>query len=547
MMCETAYPTFGVDPMTGEFMSTDDETPPCKKCRCHGKVREFKIIKPCTICAMKNKGKWGWEEGHLGEEDYLQNENGALPGRCGVQECLKRNKIAGEFTGNESKTLNEQVILGFAQYALYNHLKWNDILYPSEGVQQNHEEYKRKYCPEDTSDIDDHGAMDNAWFWWKMIPRGICLSNRLNNILKQMIVLFHDSQHENCVVQTTQKLNGELSDDIWSDFFDTYVEPIHVAHLFMITLEKLIECDDEVEYNLVNIYPNDILADDFGAIDRKWINETSSYLQYGVNFLKYIFYKKINYEIEENEPSREKTKVVKIIDRDMFGTYLDDVTEYDWIMSRPWYRRNDIWYPVPNIIEANGEDRRRNGWEKELWNFGVNDDLHVVNFLQDEVRSFLGFSSTYFWEDILRGTNDILESDYENERSFNQYLQSIDPSEVEDYHSITMVVNDEDDWARGAAVWMNDLEEWNALPVARQLVFENDNDSDISISDDESIEYEPSEIQRNTDASEKKLTDVIEKLKELQVFVDDSIKTTVTEGQYLELVNKILDVYKTAK
>ena len=40
----------------------------------------------------------------------------------------------------------------------------------------------------------------------------------------------------------------------------------------------------------------------------------------------------------------------------MFGTYLEDVVDYDWFMRRPWYRRTDIWHPVPNIIEANGED-----------------------------------------------------------------------------------------------------------------------------------------------------------------------------------------------
>lgn len=539
-MNDTAYPTYSQDPATG--VCEGSRPPPCKKCLYHGTSHEFKIIKPCTICAMNNKGKWGWEEGRVGEEEYLQDENGALPGKCGVQDCLKRN----ELEGNNPRTLNEQIVLGFAQYALYNHLKWSDIFYEREGDLQYSfgrgmymEEYISKYSPEDTIDIEDESTIDHVWFWWKMIPPSVCLPERLVKTLVQMLLSFRDEQHEGCVPKTSQKLDGELSDDIWTDLFETYVEPVQVAHLFHLTLIKALEYDDEVEFNSVSFNGEDPLPlpEDIGAIDKKWIMETSSFMGMNVENLKYIFYKKINYEVEEGESGRTKTKVIKIFDRNMFGTYLDDVTHYDWSMCRSWYRRTDIWYPVPNIIEANGEDRRRHGWEKELWNPGI-DRWDILNHLQEEVYEYIGYASTEFWEDLIR--EEMMVGDYENERSFNEYITNIDPSEIDDYHSVTFVVNDEDDWP--SSIWMDDLDGWMPRSVARQLNFGNE-----EIDYNSEIEYEPDEIEENNNTTDTKLVDVVEKLKDLQMFVDDSVKDSVPEGVYLELVNKMLDVYKSAK
>jgi len=555
MSTTTYYPTFGQNSRSGELMSSPgpiwrtNMTYPCKKCIHHGTSDLFKIFKPCTICAMDNCGKWGWDDNDLGEE-HLIDENGALPGHCGVEDCLKRNEIGGYYTEDGSKTLNEQIVLGFAQYALYNHLKWKDILFPRERREYfpSLKEYRLRYAAEDTSNIDEEGQIDQAWYWWKMIPRGVCLPERLIKTLQQMLITFKDKQHEGCVPKTSQKLDGELSDDIWSDFDETYVEPVQVAHLFQMTMLKLLECDDEVEFNSVSLRGDDSLPEDIGAIDKKWIRETAQHLHYvDIEPVKYIYYKKINYEVAEGEPGRTKTKVIKIFDKDMFGTYVCDVIDYDWSMCRPWYRRSNIWHPIPNIIEANGEDRRGHGWEKELWNFGIGETLNVINHFMDEVTRYIGFSSTGFWEDIMRTTNEMLESDYENERSFNEYISNVDPSELDDYHSVTFVVNDEDDWPQSS--WMDDLDEWNPQLIARQLNFgdeEIDYNSEIEYGSGE-IEYEPDEIEVNTNSNSTKLSEVVEKLKDLQMFVDDSVKDSVSEGVYLELVNKMLDVYRSAK
>ena len=38
------------------------------------------------------------------------------------------------------------------------------------------------------------------------------------------------------------------------------------------------------------------------------------------------------------------------------------------------------------------------------------------------------------------------------------YISNTDPSELDSYHSVTYVVNDEDDWP--PSIWMDDLDEW---------------------------------------------------------------------------------------
>ena len=89
---------------TGELMSTPGPmwtatmTHIRVKCRIyHGESTLFKTIKPCTICAMDNGGKWGWDDNVLGEE-HLIDENGALPGHCGVEDCLGIKSNWGYYT-----------------------------------------------------------------------------------------------------------------------------------------------------------------------------------------------------------------------------------------------------------------------------------------------------------------------------------------------------------------------------------------------------------------------------------------------------------------
>ena len=64
---------------------------------------------------------------------------------------------------------------------------------------------------------------------------------------------------------------------------------------------------------------------------------------------------------------------------------------------------------------------------------------------------------------------------------------------------------------------------------------------------EEEIEYEPGEIEENTDTNTEKLKNVTGKLLEIQGFVDEKLREKLSEGDYLELVNKLLDVYRCVK
>lgn len=549
-MNTTVYPSWNQCPRTSESSYSDvfsRRRPICQKCKFYGNTSDFRISKPCTICAMFNDGKWGWENGHVGEIEYLQGENGVLPGHCGVQDAIERNEIQGD----RPRTLNEQVILGFVQYALYNHLKWKEILEmdlsgpnPLLTMTERMKEYQRRFCPEDTSDIEINAGIDNVWYWWKIIPEGTVLPKRLQNVLTMMLVSYEDKQYENCVPKTCQMLEGELSDNIWDDFLETYVEPCQVAHIYMLTLKKALEYDDEFESTHVNLKKNDELPRDIGSKDRNWVRmwngESPRQWSPDEEETNYIFYKVISYDTSslENE-MLVKTKVVKLVDREIFGTYLKDVTDCDYMMERPWFRRPDIWYPTPNLLESGGEDRRRSGWENELWNPGIifnipgYEHVTIVQFLENEANKYLGFEDTKIWEDVQNRTNIYIDNEYENERKWRDWRQEIDEDEYWD-----------------DSVYEDGISDISYISDDELPPNENNNERNVNrVLDfgEEEIEYEPGEIEENNNTNTEKLKNVTGKLLEIQGFVDEKLREKLSEGDYLELVNKLLDAYRCVK
>ena len=553
-MSDTTYPQFTHDPATGErdFGRTD-----CRKCRYYGDINETGFSRPCTICAMENGGKWGWEEGHFGEKEFLQDENGSLPGHCGVIDALNQAGLsAGEIDDSGitfhhlKRTLNEQIILGFSQYALYNHLKWSDIINISQEENISDTESFNKYqkiAPIGMNNLNTE--KDETWYWWKRIPKGVVLPNRLLRKLIQILVEYPDGQHDGCVPKTRQRLSGPLSDDIWTDFFETYVEPAQVSHIFMYAMKKVLDYDDEVVHEVLTLSEEDNISGYIGRQDYQWVLETIN----PSSPLKYMFYKQINHDVPEDHPMRNKMKVIKILDRDLFGCYLTDVIEYDWGMERSWNRRTDIFHPTPNIIDANGEDRRRVGWQSDLWNpsletlqasLSTSDDIVIArqNYAEDtimnlecDVQEMIAYESTEVWDEIQRVSDDHIDSDYTNEECFRSYLESVE------YEWPPGVSNTEED---DTLSWVSEA---NTL-IPRRLDFgEEDEEDEINEEADYTGEYEPGEIEENTNPARQKLKDVVEKLKDLQMFVDDEVKERVPEGVYLDLVNKMLDVYKSAK
>ena len=112
------YPHIDEDPRDGCQM-IDSTKFRCMKCIQYGVVNSEEMrVEPCTICAMANGGAWGWEDGHYGDPKYSFKTNGCPPGRDSITDVLSNHDVDPD---NDWFITDEEVVLGFAQYALYNH------------------------------------------------------------------------------------------------------------------------------------------------------------------------------------------------------------------------------------------------------------------------------------------------------------------------------------------------------------------------------------------------------------------------------------------
>jgi hypothetical protein len=420
--------------------------------------------------------------------------------------------------------MNEQIILGFAQYALYNHLKWKDILEHLDMLEESRTaiaSYQRKYCATDTNNIDDEGETDEAWYWWKMIPKGVVLPERLMAKLISLLVEYPDQQYDACVPKTCQPLNNrEMTDDIWETFWDTYVEPSHVSHLFTAAMEAVLTYDDDLEWDKYCISPEEgadfMWAQRLSTSERVWgmvCHSGSSDVSYPMNFFTYREYPEG--ETVLTSPDDYVTRFIRIFDRDMFGTYEIDVInyQYDWdnfrrrnIINRAAFQQvaneysfdaayANIWFPPnPRIVRSPGVG------EAYLRQMSMN------------VESRIGFEDTSYWE-YLRYQSNNIDSDYSNERSFRENL-TID-TEESDEHVVDRV---------------NVLYETDEWPPIQ------------GFGEDETLEYEVEEEEEAEVVGESKK--MVEKLKELQILVDEKVKDCVPEGVYLDVMNNLCEMYK---
>ena len=118
------YPHIDEDPREGCQM-IDSTRYRCVNCIQYGGINseEMRIV-PCTICAMANGGAWGWEKNHYGDPRHSDKTNGNPPGKDSITDVFSNHNVDPE---KEWFFTDEEVVLGFAQYALYNHYKCNDF------------------------------------------------------------------------------------------------------------------------------------------------------------------------------------------------------------------------------------------------------------------------------------------------------------------------------------------------------------------------------------------------------------------------------------
>jgi hypothetical protein len=545
----TEYPTLFQCPETGEDLPEPGLF--CKKCSHHGTIKkplqrqllteegventsDWKIEKPCIICVMANDGFWGWEEGHFGENEFRTPENGVLPGRCGVRDALNHHEVS---VPTPNGVLNEQIILGFAQYALYNHLKWKDILEPLNTLGETRAAivtYQSKYCATDNNYIDDEGETDEAWYWWKMIPKGIVLTDRLKEKLVSILVEYPDQQLEACVPKTCQPLNyREMTDDIWETFWDTYVEPSHVSHLFTATMEAVLTYDDELEWHIDRNSPEEgnpfIGVSSFFQSDIEWIRRYALSPRLCLSPMNFFVYRE--YPEGENvltSPDNYMFRLIRIFDRDMFGTYLVDVINYQYRWDN--FRRSDISRSTALENATEFAVDAVNIWvpphPRIRRSEGVGDVY--IGLLSTNVETSICHEDTSYWEDLQTISDDIIDSDYSNERSFREYLNM--ETEENEASIVTFIDYETDD-----APPVNDY----AMDGSVEY-----HDFEYEVEDDEDESAAREFIARQAVSVVEESHKLVEKLKELQTLVDEKIKDCIPEGVYLEMMNHMCEMYK---
>ena len=449
----------------------------CMKCIQYGLVSEEEMrVEPCTICAMANGGAWGWRDGHYGDPRYSHKTNGYPPGRDGITDVLSNHSIEPE---SDWFFTDEEVVLGFAQYALYNHYKWKDILDLGEGVSKH-----KTGVPPMSYLQTPEGDYDSHWYWWKIIPYGVVLPKRLRNVLQRQLVQYNfEMVNSELFIPKTHQLKGdrELSDDIWETFWDTYVEPGHVAHLFSSTLKTILDvCIPHT--GLINEHQRSWFTQDihsFSIVEHQDIEECNLpesdklwvYLCCPSRFTEHTKYFTLHGSGSLFNDGSERERILRILDRDIFGTYLTDVINYS--CRNAFYRRENIITPSQEM--------------KDVWNT-LNNDTSSLSY--DVVKNLCIEGTDWFEE---RLTYVQLMDDYGIERFFREdnYSTIVSDNSNNDYHVLDYEItsNGEED----------NIHEW---------------------------------------------TEHINKLKEIQMIIDDEVKGKVDDGAYLKIMDGLGGLYK---
>ena len=501
----TDYIFPGIDENPGEGVQVIDTNYRCDKCIRYGTISggdSQQRINPCTICVMANGGCWGWEHGHYGDPRYSRRSNGIPPGNDGITDCLNNHNDEHDLT--EWSLTDEEVVLGFAQFALYNHYKWKDILDLLPGKSKLRTGVPpREYL---NGSYDSEDKYDKNWYWWKIIPDGVVLPKRLMIVLQRQLVKYElERINPELFIPKTHQLKGdrEISDDIWETFWDTYVEPGHVVHLFKETLESILHTIipySEVlgingflsarldSFSIQNYSTTTSIPEESREIpeqDILWLERCQYSVFTGEESKHFI----ISGEGEIFERSGSSKIILRIMDRDVFGSDLYDVINYpENVYRRPLIRNGDSLTEQSNTDHASqssiyGITTDFTGWQQELWNTLTCD----LNPLFYDVYRILSIEDTYHWI----GLNENQESEFVQEMDFR---------------------------------------------------FEYTNGVQSYI-----IDTIPDNIPEIEQESELDWSKHIDKLKDIESLIDESVKSKISNGTYLELMDHLKDIYLLCK
>ncbi|MBG02258.1 MAG: hypothetical protein CL470_08315 [Acidimicrobiaceae bacterium] len=366
---------------------------------------------PCVICAMANGGAWGWKKGHKGDINYVLKSNGNDPGKSGIVDLL--NYHSSDPYCNW-KITDEEIVLGFIQNGLYQHYRWDEVIDIGEGPSR----LRPTLPPTGYLNRDDPRYSDN-WYWWKIIPYNVVLPKRLVKVLRDLL----SDYCENDIPFTNQKKHeSEYDETSWEYFCETFIEPAHVVHIFIKTLEKVLDMNrhnlpgsstiTDYHKNRCNI-PSRFLSfypEADKVLIMEWIHRTTSWgisngfhndynesIHFLVNGTGDIF--DLGYEYAK----------LPIMDRDLFGTTLNNVIEYDWMRIKSWNRDY-------SILESTQHPPSEEDLNK-LWN--TDNYLKLYN----DVYKRIMFEDTSLSSDIHE------YSDYDNEYQFRCILEESEYTE----------------------------------------------------------------------------------------------------------------------
>ena len=470
----------GCNPITGRF-----EDYYCRKCIELGErepqqpflgyknlvEQKVKVTRPCSVCAMRLGGSW----------IDCGNVNGVLPGRCAIS-SLVSSDIEGDYAIGE-EALDHQIVLGFVQFALYNHLRWRDIIDMKDGKSKEHPECSPEQY-RTPGDFEDLHRYEYNWYWWKVIPHGTKLPKRLVNILREILEKFPMMELTCPDGRLWVPKNEQLQQRFdyipsWVDFWNTFVEPHQVAFIFSECLEEILNNGEDT----LETFNLGIPADDASVSDD---------LIYDSDEIPWEICQCIEWGGDYNDPILPWTyepkcykfngKYLDINERHVYGCTLQEVINYDSDFREITnLTRNSF---IKTVAEAEGEDN----WRQVLW------ETRYLAYCNTDMKSFWKLPHYYLvFNDRNNWRPEYLDgvlSDFQLEFEFN--------SRGEDYDNMNSggyTFSDED------------------LP-------EDDEDSGT--------------LQEKKDKL-KEIMELIEELKE---------KEKMNEGEYLEITDKMKEMFE---
>ena len=169
-------------------------------------------------------------------------------------------------------------------------------------------------------------------------------------------------------------------------------------------------------------------------------------------------------------------RVLRILDRDIFGSTLTEVIEYDWARTTSWNRDTSI---LQTYERQPSTEELCELWNIDDWKILYDDAMKMITF-EETLTNYHPMDSEY------------TSSDYDHE-----YF------------------------------------------IRRDIIGYSDSDSDSDSGSDSGSD---------SDSDSTRLSkDIIHYLQDIQELIDEEVKEKVQENTYIELQNKLRDIYRIIK